>query len=185
MEERKKKSFLIFIPIILLALGLFTFAILPSESAVTSVGNGLNYNAYVCIYKNDKLIECSPNVLYNTGKNMTRDLLSNPSAIGDINIISLCNATAGCGTPVADASEAYNAFTSCGLSEATATYSTNQNSPGNWSLFNTFTSTCNNREINTTRLRNASGSNFAGNSFTLVTLQNQDELTINWTLWTE
>ena len=53
---------------------------------------------------------------------------------------------------------------------------------GNWSIYNEFTSTCDNVVTNVTRLRNTNGDDFAGNTFTLVTLQTDDLLLINWTL---
>lgn len=157
--------------------------------AVESVSNpssdSLNYHADVCVYKNGILHECNHNVLYNNGKNMTRDMLGYGGTLaGNVSTISLCNASTGsaCGTPVAAGSEAYTAYDSCGLNAATGSYAVLTAYDGNWTITKTFTSTCDNRLVNVTRLTNASGSIFAGNTFSLVTLQTNDQLTVNWTI---
>ena len=48
-------------------------------------------------------------------------------------------------------------------------------------MWNTFTSDCNNVVTNVTRLGNNTDY-FAGSSFTSVTLQASDTLTINWSI---
>lgn len=170
--------------IAILAVSMFSFGYmfgLPETSSTTS--SSLNYEGYVCISKNGELIECSHNLLYSNGKNMTRDYLGAGSS-GAILNISLCNATsgAGCGTPVAAGTETFSLYTSCGLNSAQGTYGAIPNTPGNWSVAKTFTATCDSLEINSTRLTNTSGAIFAGNTFSVVTLQTNDQLTINWTL---
>ena len=144
---------------------------------------GLEYNANVCVYKNNELVQCEHNVLYDTGAEEIEDYLS----LGDVSAgqpinISLCNATAGCGTPTGDSSEDYTEYDACGLEEIAGTVGDNGN--GNWSIETTFTSSCDSIETNVTHLNyNATAIEFAGNSFTLVTLQTNDQLTINWTIW--
>lgn len=150
----------------------------PSPNQESSL---LKYDSRVCVYKNDLLVGCDHNVLYNNGRNMTRDMLGN-GATGVIQNISLCNASAACGTPVADATESFTAYSNCGLGSQQGTYNTIHVSPGNWSVTKTFTSTCDNVNTTATRLTNVTGGIFAGNSFTLVTLQTNDQLTINWSL---
>ena len=141
----------------------------------------LNYQGHVCVYKNGELVECSHNLLYSNGKNITRDLLGVGLSAPVLNI-SLCNATAECEVPVAAGSESYSALVGCGLSNVQGTYNTISAYPGNWTITKTFTSTCDAVNINSTRLTNGTGSIFAGNTFTLVTLQTNDQLTINWSL---
>lgn len=194
METKKsniKNALFIIIPVfLLLACGVFSFVLLSSNSAV-SESDSLRYAATVCkqVVRADGIrepAECSHNVLYNTGRNITRDFLIGTSGTAIANI-TLCNATTnggtGCGTPIAAASEAYNEYTSCGLhSNAVGTISVISAQPGNWTVYKTFTSTCNNMMINVTRLGNNSVY-FAGNPFTLVTLQANDQLTVNWTVY--
>lgn len=148
---------------------------------VSSTSSDLNYDGYVCVSKNGEVIECSHNLLYNNGKNITRDLLGVGGSSTILNI-SLCNATAGCAGPVAAGTEAFNTYINCGLNSAQGTYGVLNNAPGNWSVAKTFTSSCDSIEVNSTRLSDTTGGIFAGNTFSLVTLQTNDQLTINWTL---
>ena len=85
---------------------------------------GINYHSQVCVYKNDELIECSSNVLYNTGKNIIREYLGDTGGGGDeVDQIALCNATtSACEQPVAAKTEAYTAITLCGLQQTTGSY---------------------------------------------------------------
>ncbi|MBI2449436.1 hypothetical protein HYV49_04015 [Candidatus Pacearchaeota archaeon] len=162
--------------------------VIPGPASISTVfpvvSSGINYRAYVCIYKNGELQECSHNLLYNAGKNITRDLLGGGSS-GTIRNITLCNASAGttsCAAPIADASESFVEYNGCGLTSATGTYNTINSNDGNWSIVATFTSSCDNRITNVTRLKNATGGLFASNTFTSVTLQTNDQLTVNWTI---
>lgn len=186
-----------------LGLAVFGFSMLISggtsdgDSSSTSL---VRYGSNVCIYKNtwngngydgNQLLECKHNVFYRNGQNMTRDLLGGGGNF--VREISLCNATqgnaaVGCGTVTvdedADTFPAYEA--GCGLENASGAYTIlNSFKSGNWTISSTFTSTCANRLINVTRLQNASDSPFAANSFTLVTLQSSDQLTVNWTVFVE
>mgnify|MGYP001608619042 FL=1 len=123
------------------------------------------------------------NLLYDSGKNLTRDLLG-AGATGAVLNISLCNASAGCGAPVAGASEAFNTITQCGIFNQQGSY-TSLSPIGNWTVTKTFTynSTCNgvSTTINASRIGNLTMTNFAGANFTTVTLSNtNDQITINW-----
>lgn len=160
---------------LLLIISIFSFSISP-----TTTSQSIDYHGSVCVYKNGELVDCNDNVLYNSGANLTRDSLGIGSNGAVLNI-SLCNATAGCGTPVAAASETFNEYTTCGLAEIAGSYS-NLGQTGNWTVSHTFTASCDNLEVNVTRLGNDTGTNFAGNSFTLVTMQTNDQLTINWSI---
>jgi hypothetical protein len=180
MIKRGQKIFG-FIAVALIALSLgYIIALEPQTSSTSS--DTFQYDGYVCVSKNGELIECSHNLLYNNGMNITRNLLGVGGNYGGVLNISLCNATAGCGTPVVGATETFNTYVNCGLHSQQGTYAVLQNAPGNWSVSKTFTSSCNSIEVNSTRLANETGSLFASNTFTLVTLQTNDQLTINWTL---
>lgn len=166
-------------------------ALSPSVTSTPSSDN-LQYDANVEVYFRD----CSPtdptdcadpilwhkdhNVLYGSGMNGTRDTLKG-GPVFNVTTIGLCNATAGCGTPVKAANEAYNEYANCGLAIANGT-ATDYGIEGNWTISNTFTSTCDAQITNLTRLKAVDGTNFAGNTFTLVTLQTNDQLTINWSI---
>lgn len=172
---------------------LFLFGVISVlDSGATIASEGIRYDGYVCtqVTRADGTVEdveCQHNVLYLTGKNMTRDLLSNPSASGDINIIALCNASTanagGCGTPVEAATQDFREFPAlCGMTNTTGTYSAIAAQQANYTLYTTFTSTCDNVITNATRLKNETGSAFAAVAFTTATLQTNDQLTINWTI---
>jgi hypothetical protein len=180
---------------IILSIGLFAImgaAYFYSPVLDNSNNAPITYHSQVCIYKNNELVQCDHNLLYDAGKNLTRDALS-LGGVGKVINISLCNGTAGCGTPVATASEGYTGFNSCGLAAGEGTLAVNRNSPGNWSVAKTFTSSCDNIVTNSTRLGNATMNQsgvglpvdglFAANTFSTVNLQNTDTLTVNWTIW--
>ena len=146
------------------------------------------YNSMVCIKvkrANGEVedLGCEHNILYDSGKELIEDLLGNTGSGGPANVIALCDASLGCGEPVADASETFNEITSCGLAPATGTYQSV--GTGNWTISHTFTSTCDNVQTNVTRLRTGTGTNFAGRSFTLATLQKDDQLQITWYIWVQ
>ena len=180
-----KKS-LIFSIIAVLFISVFVFALNSQSSPSGELGDSITYNSNVCrqVIRADGTIEpaeCSHNLLYDAGKNLIRTYLGDTGGGTDeVDQISLCNATLGCGVPQANNGETYSEFSDCGLSEATGTF--NAGGTGNWSISNQFTATCDDLVTNVTRLRNTAGTNFAGNTFTLVTLQSADLLLINWTL---
>ena len=187
---RNKKLFL-FLPLILtiLVVGVFAFSSQSTPNPSPNSVGGISYGSNVCkqVIRADgtrEPVECSHNVLYDTGRNMTRDLLGNTGGDGtEIDEILLCNASTadgGCGVPVKDQTENFIVYSACGLTNATGTY--NEVLTGNWTISNEFTSTCDNVVVNATRLANGSAY-FAGNNFTLVTLQQNDRLLINWTIY--
>jgi len=145
----------------------------------------INYHSSVCkqVLRSNGMLEeaeCGSNVLYNTGAEMIENLLGDGTTGAVLNI-SLGNASADAGDPQADASEDFTVYAAGGLSSIEGTKSSNGN--GNWTVTKTFTATADNLLTNVTRLTNLTGTNFAGNNFTLVTLQTNDQLTINWTVW--
>ncbi|KKL78875.1 hypothetical protein LCGC14_2020450 [marine sediment metagenome] len=103
------------------------------------------------------------------------------AAVDAVDWIELCNVSAsgGCGVPVAASSEAYTGYTDAGLIKQAGSVDDMGN--GNFSVAYTFTA---NRtaSTNVTHLLNGNGDEFAGNSFTLVSLENNDQITINWTV---
>lgn len=167
---------------------MITASIMMMGVSVIPSGNDetVDYKGIVNVYitRADGSIEdlgTSDNILYNEGKNMTQ-LALGVGGTAAITNITFCNAnsSAGCGVPVAGASETYNLLADCGFSASGGTYSDIATQQGNYSVYITATSTCDDVQINMSRLQNASGSNFAGNNFTLATLQTDDQLTVNW-----
>lgn len=136
---------------------------------------------------NEIVVKDKHNLLYNLGKNMSRDLLLFPTELdGNISIISLCNATngTGCLAPAVGDNNAskFDTYQACGLSEVAGKYSLLSAYDGNATISTTFTSSCDGRETNQTRLLNRSMAHFAAAEFTEVTLQTNDQLTVNWTV---
>lgn len=188
MEFKKNKVFisLIIFSIILTSVFVITsyYSFFPSFSSFLPNQQSMNYEATVCISKNGELLQCTHNFLYDAGKNATRLALSIGGGSNFTNI-SLCNSTSGgvtCAVATAGNGETYTSYDGCGLGSANGALYTWTGAPGNWSIVNTFTSSCDGRKINATRLMNATGEPLAGANFTEVTLQNSDTITINWTV---
>lgn len=165
--------------------GLLLFAaILAYNKPITNVAQvaeAPKYHATVCVWKNGELVGCKHNVLFNSGKNLIKTILGDSGTGGPVKVIALCDASLGCAEPTAAGTETYNEFSSCGLAPAAGSYTSN--GVGNWSITKTFTATCDNLKTNVTRLKNSGGTYFAGASFTTVTLQTNDQLTVTWTIW--
>jgi len=172
---------------------LVSFSIIPFENnprSEDSNSEGVGYSAMVKVYINGEFWDESNNILYNKGANMTRDFLGIATGTSPVTTIALCNSshndagvTVGCEIPLVGGADLFNAYNICGLANATGTFSALvQGTAGaNWSVQNTFTSTCDDLTMNVTRLQNGSDI-FAGNIFTEVTLQTNDQITINWTI---
>lgn len=186
MELNKKHSKALYV-IPILVLGLFLLSFIPvstPDNQEASTSDGIGYKGSVCTYvtRADGTVEdngCDHNVLFNTGAEYVETQLKTGSTDA-VDWISLCNSTAGCGEPQADSSELFTEYSSCGLTQVAGTTGSNGN--GNWSVWTTFTASCDNLETNVTHLENDADLEFAGNSFTDVTLQTNDQLTINWTI---
>jgi len=130
-------------------------------------------------------IGCNHNLLVSAGANAIRDILGQQTSFGNFTAIALCNATAGCtGTDAADTTLDAE-YTDSGLARAYGAYG-ELGGVGNWSVAHTFTATADSLETNQTGLFNqttvADSTMLAENTFTLVTLQTNDQLTINWTI---
>ena len=164
----------------LLLVAIFAVSAVPG---VQLSAQGINYNAEVCVYKNNELVDCSHNVLYDSGRDLIKTYLGDTGGSSDeVDQIELCNATAGCGAPTAAKSgDTYNALSGCGMDETTGAY--NSIGTGNWTISATFQASCDNVLTNVTRLRNTNNDDFAGNNFSLVTLQTNDIINVTWTIW--
>lgn len=163
-----------------------TSYLIPSKGSI--------YHSKVCVQKNGELVSCGPNTLTDVGKNMIRDQLTGTNTM-NISWIALCNSTNvtadgggnGCVQPATSDTVLLGEYKSlCGLNRSQGTFARLNN--GNFSYANTFTATCNNLVTNVTSIFNSSTTGtatayFAGNNFTSVTLQTNDQLTVTWYVW--
>lgn len=173
---------------ILLAFALIIVAtVIPSINTVTSNDAFMTYHSRVCISKNGHLLQCSPNVFSNAGKNLTRDYIGNFTSTdaGRVKYIALGNGSAGA-TATGLTYEVLTADCS-GLGRAEGTYAVTLGSAGNWTIAKKFTCGCTSFNVNSTGLYNNSGAGqavyFAGNNFTNVPLSQNDEITVTWYIW--
>lgn len=183
---RLKRIYLVSLLLVIslfVVLSIYNLPVNPIDTSGTS--QGINYESQVCIFKNDELIQCNHNVLFNNGAEAIEQDLGNGVINGPFKNISLCNSTTAagvnCGTVTAGQTEAYNLFSAGGLIQGAGTYFSNGN--GNWTISKTFTATANSLTTNVTKLSNITGYNLSGNSFTAVSLNIDDQITINWTIW--
>lgn len=130
---------------------------------------------------------CYHNVLANNGKNLTTSQLfskpSSASATDVVNTIQLGNTSA----PAAASATHPGVIAECGLVEyaslAWINVGTATDGNGNVSANYKWTSTCNGVVVNTTGLLSNTDKYFAGNTFTDVTLQANDQLNVTWYVW--
>jgi len=182
---KNKVNFLL--PILLLV-SLLVFVISISINSPTSFNSsqGIHHGDIwsTQVYRNATGTWEAPYYGYNTytdaGKNATRDLLGYGNAGAGFKYVGLGNTTAPSSSSTTLASE----YSSGTLTRALGTYYA-LSQVGNWTISNTFTADADNQVVNTTALFNASSSGvlLAGFSFTSATLQTNDQITINATIW--
>ena len=180
----KNKNFIIpFFTVLVISAFIIGVSVPNNPSSSDNNAQNIVYDSSVCVYKNGDLVgPCSSNVLYNLGAEAIESYLADGDGAGDaFDFIELGDAAAAAGEPEAAQGEAYTAHNADGLAKAAGTVLDVGN--GNWSVSYTFTSTGEDQLTNVTRLLNGDADTLAGNSFTLVTLQTSDQLTINWTVW--
>ena len=169
-------------------LGIIALAVLVSVlvmgfdyGGAPEISDGIKYHSKVCIYKNGKLVECGHNVLTDEGKEFIETELGTTPSTNSIDRMQLGNGSA----PTSTSTSLDGLITTCGLSEASITWSSV--GTGNISASYEWTSTCDNIVVNTTGLKcsacGASTDFFAGNSFTDVTLQTNDKINVTWYIW--
>jgi hypothetical protein len=177
MEKIYFLGTLVFLAIIMAMVSVQTQVAFPTVQ-------GLIYGSEVCIYKNNELVQCKPNILCNGGKDFIRDCLGTAACgttPGNFTWIALGNVT-GTEAQGAGNTTLENEWTSCDLTRMDGAYT--QIGTGNWSLSHVWTAsgTC---MVNSTGLFNASSGDtlFAQNNFSTVNLQNQDQINVTWTIW--
>jgi len=174
------KRELIAICLIMAMVGIFGVTGINYIASPLKENQGLTYKSQVCIYVNGNLHECGENTLYNDGADLIKTILGDTGTGGPVKLISLCNASAGCQTPTAAGTEDYNPFTTSGLNNQTGTYASV--TTGNWTITKTFTAGEDNMKTNVTRLLNDKETKLAGKAFTLVTLQTNDQIQVQWNI---
>ena len=159
-----------------LVLAMFVVGLNIGNTRDNGVGDGINYGSNVCVYKNDELIGCQHNTVTTQGLNMVK------SALGQGTIQLIANLTVGNTTaPAAGDTALPGAYVNHGLEGTTGTYNSNGN--GNWSIAHTWTCSAGPTVVNTTGLCNATNGLFAGTSFTATTLQTDDQIKVNYTIF--
>lgn len=138
----------------------------------------------------EELPDCGDhNLLYMEGMNLTRDALARGLVV-NATTISICNTTfagngpGNCSSPVTAQTELWDNFTGCGLTKTNGTIAY-PGPNGNWTVTATFTNSCvGSQTTNVTRLELVNSSNdvLAANTFTVVNLSQNDQVTINWSL---
>jgi hypothetical protein len=183
-----------FLPVGFLSVSFLLFAVMASaaphvsDDATTGL---LAYHSDVCIEveRTDgtrQIVDCQPNPNFFTpeGRNLVMHELGTGVSLGATNVIALCNISTG----AVGAINCYGNNTPAnGLGNATGTFAAIPNTFGNWSISNTFTATADNTVVNGTALLNgtAQGSGaivFANNTFSAVTLNTNDQITIRWNI---
>lgn len=185
-----KKVFMVMGMFVALLLSITLILGINNGNSDDSIANSIDYRSSVCtsVERDGEIIskECSPNLITNDGKDAVRDILGQGSSTAAFDYIALCNADTGCGAADAASSTLENEYTGgTGLGRAQGTFTSL--GTGNWSIVKTFKATADNQLTNKTGLFNATsdGTLLAENTFSLVTLQTDDEVTINWTIWVE
>lgn len=193
-----KKIYLIAIPVILgmIVLSFYSGYFMTTNAVSGAVaGNAINYESMACIAKNGEQLGCYKNVYTTSGKEIVKACIGQ-GACASTWYISTCNVTGG-GVCTVGVLLTWRNFTNesgapsgCGMDRAAATYSNNSDTSvaGNFSLYKVFTSTCNGVVVNATALQNGTytqaNHTLAVVGFPNVTLAINDQLTINWTIYT-
>ena len=186
MKNNKEGTVIITTTVLMLVLvaGLFIgISTIKVPGTKDNVDQGLKYTGWVCVAKNDEPATCSHNLITNQGKNAIKNALTNGSTGLAINI-TVSNMTAAVATDTALPGYAAVCFADSAMCGTNGTVGSN--GVGNWSVWKTFTAT-NAMTYNTTGLdiTEAAGAAtlFAGNTYTAVALQPNDQLSINWTIY--
>lgn len=139
------------------------------------------YHSNVCVYKNNELIQCSPNSLTDVGKDYISDLIGAGLSSGDMNLIALSNES----TPTSSSTSLDGEVRMYGLERIAGTYA--DAGTGNWTINNVFTANATINDINTTALFNDTWNTnitmFGWNTFTDVDLIANDQINVTWQIW--
>lgn len=190
MKVKNKTPYILLSAALLLTIMFVFSAISFSTFGVgASTPAKVKYGSAVCnhVTRADGTVEelgCSHNTVTDLGLDGIQDYLMTGGGTA-FDYIALCNASIVCNASAAGSVTLDSEVAGCGMDRAQGT--TAELGTGNWSVYKEFTSTCNGFITNKTGLFNDSADDrlLAENTFTLVTLQNNDKLTINWTIFVE
>lgn len=150
--------------------------------SVAAQNQGLEYNSMVCVYKNNEVLSCSENALTNAGKDAIKDLLGDGTAGAGFDYIALGNGATPNASSVSMEDEIGNEQA---VGRTQGTYASI--GTGNWTISALFTANDTVSNINTTSLFNDSFPTnttlFAYNTFTDVSLEDNDQINVTWTIW--
>ena len=193
----KKLYLMIGIPVFALFVGFLIFSFIGAPlgtAGVYSENNPLKGVVCLSVTRADGTVEdlgCKHNLVYSDGLEMFEESIAHGLNLSSRNIM-LCNETASgtseCAPVVAGQTEAFTPFIGCGLdrNSGNGSYATNPGTSGNWSIYATFTNSCagTSQLVNGSRLGHpTTARNFSGATFSsVVTLAQNDQLTVNWTL---
>jgi len=151
---------------------------------VTGSAAGIKYNSQVCVYKNNEIVDCSPNLITNIGKEHIDMFLGNGSA-GSVATDYLALSNTSTVLAVTDTTLPGEIANECTLGRQQGTY--HNFGTGSWNITYQWTlaAGCSNHVVNATGIFNAttSGTLFAENTFTDVTLEGNDQLNVTWGIW--
>jgi hypothetical protein len=166
-----------------------TFLSSPLATSAVYSSSGVNYVSNVCadVTRADGTTEnagCSTNFLTPAGRDAIMDLVAGGplGSLTTVRQIALCNISTG----AAGNAQCYGnqSSQSNGLQNTTGTFA--RVAPyGNWSVSNQFTATADGMTVNGTILLNGSSTGaiiFANNTFSQVTLNTNDQITIRWNI---
>ena len=180
----KRKLILPIVVVLGVVLGIYAASFSNVNTVSTASGNGFKFDNQVCVSKNGVLLGCSHNTFTTAGKSLVMDYLFNASAtqLNWVKYIAVGNGTA----PAAGSTTLDSEIAECGFSRAIATSVYTNATAGVRFIEKVFTMAgcAGTVVVNTTGLFNqtATGTLFAGNSFTDASLQNNDQLNITWTV---
>lgn len=193
MTKKYDKSQLIPIAVsfVIFAFALFIFAQSSMMSSNTSLQNlWFGVSGHVCVWVNDKLVECSPNIITRAGRNMTRDMLTfvNSSVVAaGINGTRFISLSTDSTATLFERSACPNEVTTVGLGRAEGDIFHVINyteAASNISITRRFTATGTMANVQRTCLSNSSAASgsilFAEDTFTAVTLNSGDTINITW-----
>ena len=158
---------------------------------VSDSQDALKYNSNVCIYvtRIDGIVEdlgCSHNLLTTAGKNGIRTSLTGIAG-ESYEHIGLCNSSYGgsCTTPALTDTTLGNEYNDASGLNRTGPTTYLALGIGNWSYSRTFVALADGMSTNLTGIfdNTVGGTMLAVNTFTTSTLQTNDQITVNWSIW--
>jgi hypothetical protein len=176
------------IPLLLIAIvGICVLVGMPAQGGI--MGDVVHYTGVACVSAMQSGVYhdygCQHNLITTQGKDLIKWAMIANATSGTIKLdkIGIANITS---PQLASDVDLGNLRAGCGLGIATGTLASGSPGAANWSSTYTWTSSCDGAVINATGIYNttSTGHLFAEANFTSITLNNLDQLTINYFMWT-